>query len=537
MSGSRLAGRFGVGFHIPLTMARRGILNPGRPIRLLKQLYSLARWGISPVGAFRANAARVPHHTAVIDPWGSLTHRELFDRSTRLAHAIPKLHEKPRLGLLCRNHRGFLQTVIAASHLGCDIVLLNTGASPTQLKSVIEEQEINVLIADAEFLEGITMPSHTRIVTTGNDGPDLTLEDVIAPERATTIPPAKKQGRTIVLTSGTTGTPKGARRPHPKLRSLTAMLSRIPLRVGDNVHIAAPLFHTWGYAAMQLTMAVRGTFVFTGKFDPNTSLQALAKHQCQAAFAVPVMLQRMLELPDRERQQHHLRALRAIAVSGSRLPPELAIRFMDEFSDVLYNLYGSTEVSWAAIAGPKQLRQAPDCAGTPPFGTVLRLLDDADRPVKKGDSGRIFVGNEMLFEGYVSHKSPNRHSNMLHTGDYGHINSYGSLVVEGRTDDMIVSGGENVMPREVEECIGRMPEVADNIAIGVDDVDFGQRLAVFVVVKDEWELDAATLKHRVKSRLAAHSVPRDIYFVESIPRNATGKVPVQSLREQIAARE
>ncbi|MFC4336368.1 AMP-binding protein [Salininema proteolyticum] len=534
MSRSGLVRALGVGLHVPYTLVKSRVLLPGRPVRMARQLYSLARWGISPAGAFRANAARVPHHTAVIDPRGHLTYREFQDRATRLAHALPKLHRRPRVGLLCRNHRGFLETVVACSQLGADLVLLNTGASGAQLKSVVEQQRISIVVADAEFAPDLHLPDDVRLLVADESDEHLTIDEVIAPERAAVIPPPAEKGRTVVLTSGTTGTPKGAKRPHPKMRSLTAMLSRIPMKTGYRVHIPAPLFHTWGYAAMQLTMAVRGTFVFTGRFDPASSLRAIARHDCDAAFAVPVMLQRILELDESELDRHAPERLKAVAVSGSRLPGELATRFMDRFGDVLYNLYGSTEVSWAAIAAPGDLRRSPDCAGRPPFGTDLALLGPDGHPVADGERGRIFVSNEMLFEGYTSGGGPTSHEGMFQTGDYGHFDAHGSLVVEGRTDDMIVSGGENVMPREVEDCVCDMDEVAEAAAIGVDDEQFGQRLVAFVVLNPGWDLDEATLKHRVKTRLAAHSVPREVHFIEGLPRNATGKVVPGELRRLLS---
>jgi fatty-acyl-CoA synthase len=244
------------------------------------------------------------------------------------------------------------------------------------------------------------------------------------------------------------------------------------------------------------------------------------------------MLQRMLELPDDVLARYDLSALRVIAASGSALPGELAVRVMDRFGDVLYNLYGSTEVAWATIATPADLRAAPGTAGRPPRGTAVRIVDDAGREVPQGATGRIFVGNEMVFEGYTGGGGKEVVDGLLATGDVGHLDAAGRLFVDGRDDEMIVSGGENVFPREVEDVLADHPAVQEVAVVGVPDQRFGQRLAAFVVPADGHEPDADALKAHVKRTLAGYKVPRDVVFLAELPRNATGKV----LKRELGAR-
>jgi acyl-CoA synthetase (AMP-forming)/AMP-acid ligase II len=302
------------------------------------------------------------------------------------------------------------------------------------------------------------------------------------------------------------------------------VLSRIPLKAGERMLVSAPLFHTWGLAAMQLGMPLRATLVLQRKFDPEQALRAIAEHRCTALIVVPVMMQRILELPPRVRDRYDTSSLRIIASSGSAMPGAVVNQVLDTFGDVLYNLYGSTEVSWASIADPIDLRCAPTTAGRPPVGTKLGILDEHGNPVPPGTVGSIFVGNDMLFEGYTDDTSKATAHGLMATGDVGFMDADGRLFISGRDDEMIVSGGENVFPRPVEELLAGLPEVEEVAVIGVPDNDFGQRLVAYVVPRPGAHLDAEVLKALVRERLARFSVPREIHFLPELPRNATGKV-------------
>ncbi len=511
---------------IVATLTRRGLLTPGRPIRVASQLNALRTWGWSLAGELRQAAARDPDRVAVVDDQGAeLTYQELLDRATRLARALRaglNVQAGDRVAVLCRNHPGLVETIVAATLLGADAVLVNTGLSPAQLATVAEEQQLRVLVHDDEFTERtLTLPADLHRLD------ERAREELIVAALPGELRPPERDGRIIVLTSGTTGAPKGARRPTPNgFGPLVSIIDRIPLHVRDRVMIAAPVFHTWGYAALQVCFALRATIVLHRRFDPAATLDALARHRCQALFAVPVMLQRLMEVPTPQPRP----PLRVVAVSGSALPGGLPTVFMDTYGEVLYNLYGSTEASWASIATPADLRAAPTTAGRPPHGTRLAILDDAGEPVPGGRVGRIFVGNEMLFEGYTSGADRERHNGLLDTGDLGRVNAKGLLFVDGRADDMIVSGGENVFPAEVEQLLAQLPQVREAAVIGVPDSEYGQRLAAFLSLHPGETLDAEAIREYVRHYLARFSVPRDVVFVKYLPRNATGKVLTRELR-------
>ena len=296
------------------------------------------------------------------------------------------------------------------------------------------------------------------------------------------------------------------------------------------MHIAAPLFHTWGFAHLALGMLLGTTAVLRRKFDPEQTLKLIADEGCDSVVVIPVMLQRILALPQEKLDRVDLSGVRVVTSSGSALPGDLATSWMDSFGDHLYSTYGSTEVAYGSIATPSDLRANPSTAGSPPVGTELKIYDADGKQLPDGQSGRIFVGNSLLFEGYTGGGNKDLIDGLMSTGDVGRIED-GLLYVEGRDDEMIVSGGENVFPKEVEDCLARHDAVSEVAAIGVDDDDFGKRLRAFVVLSDDSVSDD-DLKGWVKDNLARYKVPREIVFLDELPRNATGKVLKRELSQQ-----
>jgi len=271
--------------------------------------------------------------------------------------------------------------------------------------------------------------------------------------------------------------------------------------------------------------------VLQRRFSPEAVLAAIERHRVDSLAVVPVMMQRILDLGDDVCTKYDTSSLRAVYSSGSALPGELALRWMDTFGDNLYNFYGSTEAATTSIAVPDDLRSAPGTAGKVPRGTIVKILDEKDKEVPAGTTGRIFVANSTQFEGYTGGGNKQFIDGLMSIGDVGHFDSEGRLFVEGRDDDMIVSGGENVFPAEVEDLLSDQPQVQEAAVIGVDDDEFGQRLRAFVVLMPGEELDEASVKDLVKNRLARHKVPRDVIYLDELPRNPTGKVLKRVLRE------
>jgi fatty-acyl-CoA synthase len=430
--------------------------------------------------------------------------------------------------VLCRNHAGFVEVIAALAKLGADAVSLNTGFGAPQLRGVLEREHVVAVVHDEEFATVVdaAAPDLVRIVA-WHDGPSarLTLDDLANDGDPGNPPRPTHPGRTIILTSGTTGTPKGVpREQRSDITSLLALLSVLPIRSGDVSVIAAPLFHSWGFGHLALGLVLGATTVLQRRFDPVATLAGVATHRAQGLVAVPAMLQRILTVPEPVRDRYDTTSLRYVAVSGSALPGRLAPDFMDAFGDVLFNLYGSTEVAYVTLAGPADLRASPGTAGRPLRGTTVEIRDRTDAPVPTGERGRIFVSNPMLFSGYTDGGSKLVSRGLMSTGDVGHIDDAHRLIVEGREDDMIVSGGENVFPGEVEHVLLEHAGVVDAAVVGVPDPDFGQRLVAFVVPAPGASPTADDLRAHVRDHLARFKVPRDVVVVDELPRNPTGKV-------------
>ena len=516
-----------------------GMFRPIRPDKLARIVERYVRWGASPALGSASNAISEPDGTAIIDEAGALTWKETHRRSNALARALRDEGVGPGDGvaIMCRNHRYFIEATMACSKLGATALYLNTAFAGPQLADVMEREGPAALIYDQEFTDLLSevKSGMTRFVAwEERDGSDeTTLEELIKNSSGDDLDPPPDPGRYIILTSGTTGTPKGAQRGQPEgLSTLAALLSRIPRRSHETVMIAAPLFHSWGFLHFMLSLPTAATMVLRPKFDPEETLRLTAEHRARVLVVVPVMMQRILALPEEVKRRYDLSALEVTAASGSALPGELATNWMDEFGDNLYNLYGSTEVSWASIATPEDMRAAPGTAGRPPRGTVIRIVDEDGNDVEQGDTGRIFVGNQLAFEGYTGGGGKESLGDLLSSGDVGHFDEDGRLFVDGRDDEMIVSGGENVFPREIEDLLSDHESVSEAAAIGVDDEKFGQRLKAFVVKEEGKDVSEEDLKDHVKSNLANYKVPREIVFVEELPRNATGKVLKRELAEE-----
>jgi fatty-acyl-CoA synthase len=312
--------------------------------------------------------------------------------------------------------------------------------------------------------------------------------------------------------------------------ALAPLFSTIPIRARDTVVIAAPLFHAWGLAHLGVSLAMSSTAVVQTHFDPEATLAAIAEHRPAGLVVVPVMLQRILALGGEVIARYDTSSLRYIASSGSALGATLATATIRRFGPILYNVYGSTEVSLATVAGPADLQAAPATAGRPPAGSVVRILDEHGSELGPEQVGRIFVGSGSRFDGYTGGGGKEAIDGLLSSGDVGHFDRDGRLFIDGRDDEMIVSGGENVYPAEVEDLLGAHPAIAEAAVVGVPDDAFGQRLKAFVVRRPGATLTERQVKDHVRAQLARYKVPGTVEFVEAaLPRTTTGKLRKRDL--------
>ncbi|WP_168699245.1 AMP-binding protein [Gordonia paraffinivorans] len=530
------------------TLVRSGFLGSLRLDRYIRMGLNLRRHGgASPVSGIGLAAARSPKGLALIDEAGQLTWGELDARCDALAVGLRDLPggRPATVAILCRNHRGLIEALAATSRLGADAVLLNTGFAGPQLADVLEREGADILIADDEFDAVIApaaerLPRLRRVHAWTDSGPvgGHTVDALIAANLGRRPERPARAGRIVLLTSGTTGTPKGARRGgSTDVASLAAMLDRIPWRAGESTVIAAPIFHAWGFGQVAISATMTCTMIMRRRFDPVATLDLVREHEATGLAVVPVMLERIIDLPDDVLDARPMPSLRFVTASGSRMRTDALIAFMDRFGDIVYNSYNATEAGLISTATPEDLRAAPETAGRPLVGTSVRILDEEDRVLPVGEIGRIVVANNSGFDGYTSSDSKAFADGHMVSGDVGRIDENGRLFVVGRDDEMIVSGGENVYPLEVEQVIAALDAVHEVAVIGVDDEKFGQRLAAYVVRAPQTLIGAEQIQQHVREQLAGFKVPRDVHFLDELPRNATGKILKRELQAAVPERK
>ncbi|WP_111509081.1 acyl-CoA ligase FadD12 [Mycobacterium kyogaense] len=526
------------------TLARAGLIAPMRPDKYLRIVAAMQRENMAVTSGFAAAAQRCGDRAGLVDELGVLTWRQIDQRADAFAAALQALPggAPDVVGLMARNHRGFVETMIAANRIGADVLLLNTSfAGPALAEVVARESEGRtlVLVYDEEFTETVDRaladsPETPRIVAwTDTDGHEQTVESMIDAHAGQQPQRASTKSRTILLTSGTTGTPKGASHSGGDPSVLKSILDRTPWRAEQPVVVVAPMFHAWGFSQLVFAASMACTIITRRKFDPEATLDLVDRHRATGLCVVPVMFDRIMELPDEVLDRYSGRSLRFAAASGSRMRPDVVIAFMDRFGDVIYNNYNATEAGMIATATPRDLRAAPDTAGRPAEGTEIRILDADFRELPAGETGAIYVRNSTQFDGYTSGATKDFHEGFMCSGDVGYLDEEGRLFVVGRDDEMIVSGGENVYPIEVEKTLTRHPDVAEAAVLGADDEKFGQRLVAFVVLRQGSQASADTLKQHVRDNLATYKVPRQITVLDELPRSITGKISRKDLQERI----
>ena len=545
------------------TLWRARLIAPMRPDRYLRMGMAMRRAGLTATVGFAAAAQRCPDRAGLIDERGTLTWRQLDDRCDALGVALQQRNPDSGLpatvAVMCRNHRGFIEALVGANRIGADVVLLNTSFAGPAMAEVIERESAGrpiTVIYDEEFTDTVEralrdIPNATRILawTDSSDSADsadstdnadvtgsatATVDSLIEAHLGRRPRPASRKSDVILLTSGTTGAPKGAKRSAGSggAGDLKAVLDRTPWRAEEPIVIAAPMFHAWGFSQLLFAALLACPIVTRRKFDPEATLALIDRHRATGLAVVPVMFDRIMDLPEDVRNRYSAKSLRFATASGSRMRPDVVTAFMDQFGDVIYNNYNATEAGMIATATPADLRAAPDTAGRPADGTELRILSADHREVADGEVGQIFVRSSTLFDGYTSGATKDFHDGFMASGDMGYLDAAGRLFVVGRDDEMIVSGGENVYPIEVEKTLTAHPGVAEAAVLGVDDEQYGQRLAAFVVLDKGASVEVDDLKQHVRDNLANYKVPRDITLLPALPRGSTGKILRNELRNR-----
>jgi fatty-acyl-CoA synthase len=513
------------------------------PLNYAAMAADIGKWGeIGMLPAF--NARRTPDRAAIIDDEGSFTYKELDEAANAVAHGLlaKGVRGGDGVAILARNHRWFAVAQFGCARVGARIILLNSSFSGPQIKEVSDREGAKLIIYDDEYTEDVSKATpplgklraldSTPDSDESSGSSDETLANLVAANSKSPAPKASKHSSIIILTSGTTGTPKGANRSlPPTLAPIGGILSHVPFKANEVTSLPAPMFHALGFLHATIGMFLGSTLVLHSKFKPDQVFEDIEKHKVSAVVVVPVMLSRMLDALEKLDTKPDLSSLRIIFVSGSALGADIAERALKDIGPVVCNGDGATEIAFATIAGPEHLEYNSTTAGPPVRGVKVKIYDDNGKELPQGDVGRIFVGTSFPFEGYTGGGGKQIIDGLLSSGDVGYFDERGLLYISGRDDEMIVSGGENVFPAEVEDCISGHPDVVEATAIGVEDKEWGHRLRAFVVKKGNANVDEDAIKKHVKDQLAKYKVPREVIFLDELPRNPTGKILKRELRE------
>jgi fatty-acyl-CoA synthase len=507
-------------------LQKAGLIDLWRPDLIWYAVSSTRRLG--PIaGAVRLSARRFPNRVAVVDDERITTYQNLHRSTDALAHSwlALGLSADSTIAVLCRDHLGLVEAMVASAKVGARLVLMNTGFAGAQLADVAAREEIDAIVADDEFASA-TSGLPKSVLRLSTDTTQLMWRGAVVP---------RTQGGFVILTGGTTGTPKGVPRRVQSPFAAAQFFDKVPLRPGGSTLLCAPLFHGTALSQFILSLTLGCTNILHGRFNPERALEQIEEHRVTAMVVVPTMLRRIIDLGRDKIARYRTDSLRIVFSAGAALPSALGSAVIEQFGPVLYNFYGCTETGTATIATPEDWIAAPGTVGRPPLGITVRLYADNKRLITGPDErGTVYVGNSIAFQGYSGGGGKRIIDGLMSTGDVGHWDTAGRLFIDGRDDDMIVSGGENVFPGEIEDLLYRHEAIAEAAVIGVPDDEFGQRLAAFIIRTGE--LSASEVRQYVRENLARYKVPRDVHFVENLPRTTTGKISRPGLAEIAASR-
>ena len=533
------------------SLFKAGLISPQGGVRALAAtLPVLARYRFTTAREVEQAYLTCPERLALIDDDGALTYRHLREQSQTFARWLLSLGlDDIRLGVMARNGRGIITPLAAKGYAGAHIFLLNVGSSPEQLAGCIDENRINVLVIDDEFIDRLSpvdgeLPEDLTVVIGHESGAERpaalatvpSLREIVADPGSVEkhkLPTWPDHGYIVLMSSGTTGIPKGIMRPEPTLPVvLASIVDSVPWRAGQKVQMTASMFHTWGWACLNIALGLRNTIVTRRIFDPAAALDDIQRYQLDGLLSSPVFFRQMVEADPTS--AYDTSSLKFIASAGHALTPEIVKETHERFGPILCNVYGSTELALASTASMEEVAKDPTIGGKIASGTKLRILDEEGQEVSHGEVGEIYLTNSTALIGYTNPKIPlNKVDGLISIGDLGYIDAEGYLHVVGRADDMIIVGGENVHPQSVTEVLETMPGIAEVHAGGVEDETTFQRIAVWAVTTRDALGNAVTadaIRTWVRDNLADHSVPRDVHFLDKLPRNATGKVVPRLLR-------
>jgi fatty-acyl-CoA synthase len=498
----------------------------------------------NPSQVYRVHAVNTPNKPALIWRDQTVTFAELDRKIDSVASGLSRrgFARGTSVLMMMKNRPEFIEAATGVSRMGGAAVSVSWRSTASELVYLASHCGARAIIVEADLWPAVeeakrSLPGVEVVYTVGGHVPGASrFEELLGTSGHFDAPPgAADEASVVIYTSGTTGKPKGAVRKFPKeaLPAVMRLIAELPMRVDDLHLVVCPLYHATAFAFLTFTHLLGATAVVMDDFKPEPFLEIVQRHGITTTALVPTMLHRVLALGTETLDRYDTRSLRGIFSLGAPLPGPLAVETMDRFGDVLFNLYGATELGIVTIAKPADLRAAPGTIGPAIPGNEIHLLDDAGREVRQGEVGEVYVRNKMLVSGYHKDAEATRSSmkdGFFSVGDLARRDRDGRYFIEGRKRDMIISGGVNVYPAEVEGVLEEHPALAEVAVVGVEDPEWGERVRAFVVRRPGRGVDEGELKAWTRERLAGPKVPRDFVFLDALPRNPTGKVLKRELR-------
>ncbi len=513
---------------------------------LAARLLGSGRAGVSTI--FRVRAVGDARRPAFVWRGRTIDFATVDDRVDRLAAGLRRrgLKRRDAVALMLRNRPEFFEIEGAMARLGGSSVSVSWRSTAAELRYLLDHSGAKAIfferdLADvvAEAVRELPAIARDRLIAVDGDAPGMVRYDDVL-DAAKNPSADEEDGAVVIYTSGTTGRPKGAVRRFGagQVLGFAAFLERVPMRRSDRHLCVCPLYHSTGLGFASMSLMVGGAVVLEPEFEPLSFLRTVERERITTTALVPTMLHRLMALDRDVIRGHSTRSLRVMACGGAQLPAPLARRALDAFGDVLYNFYGATETGLVTVATPDDLRALPGTIGRALHGVSIRLLDAEGAVVPTGEVGELYARSTMLVEGYHADSDATRSSmrdGHFSVGDLATVDEAGRYMIVGRRRDMVISGGVNVYPAEVEGIIDAHPSVAQSAVIGVPDDEWGERLRAFVVLRDrvteEPRAVAQELRQWCRGRASGAKVPREWVFVEALPSNPTGKVLKRELRD------
>lgn len=489
------------------------------------------------------------------DLWFESLHRpgaEVLARGTHLAGGLRRLglQEGDVVAVLLRNDPVVADVIFACRTAGTYYCPINWHFTAEEVRFLLEDSGARVLIAHADLLPALraVVPAGVAVLAVAGTHPGTAADAIeyepwLAAQTPYDGPRVAPRGH-LAYTSGTTGRPKGVLRDAVPLDQLDDQLARMRSVVAKAIGVvpgcralmSAPLYHSAPGVFIQNALQMAERLVLTPRFDAEQVLALVEEHRIDVLYLVPIMYVRLLKLPAEVRARYDLSSIRFVASTGSPCAPEVKRAMIEWFGPVIHETYASSEAGMITVATPEDAAQRPGTAGRPVDAASVRILDEAGQPCAPGETGLVYVRQPAYPDfTYLNNDAARRaidREGRVTLGDLGYLDADGYLFICDRASDMVISGGVNIYPAEIEHELVRYPGVADCVVFGVPDDEYGERLHGVIEPMPGAEIVPAAVIDWLKARLSGFKVPRTIEITARLPRDETGKLAKRRLRDQ-----